>query len=177
MQQPSVKQQLLAISERLVDISDELDHLDEEKDESAYAALVKELRETGDQLVEYLDTVQGDDRAFTHFSLGSLCSMLGYIQQAEKSYREALEHWPDHVGLLNEFFDCLMEQKKYAEAKEVIEKSIQHGGEIPPILQNYAVVLAHLEKNDEAKVTLFNCMAKFPGDQRTRELLEALEGR
>lgn len=176
MNEISVKQELLTISERLVDLSEELDRSHEAKDESGYANVTKELRELGDQLVDYLEMTEGDDCAFAHFSLGSLCAMLGYQNQAEKSYREALEHWPDHVGLLNELFDCLMEQNKYAPAKEIIERSIQHGGETPIILQNYAVVLAHLKKLSEAKVVMFNCMAKFPEDPRSRELLDTLEG-
>ncbi|MEX1137454.1 MAG: hypothetical protein WEB89_11165 [Balneolales bacterium] len=171
-----MKQELLAISERLVDISEELDRLTDENDEQAHAILVKELRGIGDTLVDYLKTAEDDDRAFIHFSLGSLCSMLGYHNQAEKSYLEALKQWPDHVGLLNELFDCLMEQKKYAPARDIIEKSILHGGETPIILQNYAIVLAHLKKLNEAKVVMFNCMAKFPADQRSKELLSTLEG-
>ncbi|MEX0928490.1 MAG: hypothetical protein WD266_11110 [Balneolales bacterium] len=175
MNKSSVKQELLAISERLVDASDELDRLRENGEEASYAALTKELGVLGDKLVDYLKDVEGDDRAFTHFSLGSLCSMLGYLHQAELSYRSALEQWPDHVGLLNELFDCLMEQRKYAPAKRVIENSIRCGGETPVILQNYAVVLAHLKKLSEAKVVMFNCLAKFPADERSHELLEALE--
>lgn len=170
----SVKQELLAISERLVDLSDELDRLREAKDETGYAKIIRELRGFGDRLVDHLKSVEGDDRAFANFSLGSLCSILGYLHQAEKSYRDALEHWPDHVGLLNELFDCLMEQKKYGPAKTIIEKSIKHGGETPVILQNYAVVLTHLKKLDEAKIVMFNCMAKFPDNARSRELLESI---
>ncbi|MEX1122614.1 MAG: tetratricopeptide repeat protein, partial [Balneolales bacterium] len=160
MNETPVKQQLLSISERLVDLSEKLDQLREAEDETGYAALTKELRDIGDSLVDYLKTVEGDDRTFTHFTLGSLCSMMGYMHQAENSYREALAGWPDHVGLLNELFDCLMEQNKYAPAKEIIERSIRHGGETPTILQNYAVVLTHLKKLNEAKVVMFNCMAK-----------------
>ena len=176
MKETTAKQELLAISERLVDLSEELDRLREAGDESGYSTVTKQLRDIGDELVGYTKTTEGDDLAYTHFALGSLCSMLGYLHQAEKSYREALAYWPDHIGLLNELFDCLMDQNKYAPAKEVIEKSIEHGGETPIIMQNYAVVLTHLKKLNEAKVVLFNCMAKFPGDQRTRELMNTLEG-
>ncbi|MEX0685809.1 MAG: tetratricopeptide repeat protein [Balneolales bacterium] len=176
MNETSVKQELLAVSERLVDLSDELDRLREAGNDSGYSLITKQLRDIGDQLIDYTKFTEGDDRAYTYFSLGSLCSMLGYHQQAEKSYREALTQWPDHVGLLNEMFDCLMEQHKYAPAKDIIENSIRHGGETPIILQNYAVVLTHLKKLNEARIVLFNCMAKFPGDQPTIDLLKTLEG-
>lgn len=171
----NLKEQLLEVSERLVDLSEELETAVESEDEARYNKLHRELRDKGDFLVEVIEIAEGDDLAYAQFVMGSLCTMLGYWGQAEESYRKALTHWPDHIGILNELFDALVQQKKYAPAKEIIEQRIKYGGETPIILQNYAAIMVHLHKLDEAKIIMMNCIAKFPDDQESRNFLHQLE--
>ncbi|MDG5766830.1 tetratricopeptide repeat protein [Balneolales bacterium ANBcel1] len=171
----SLKDRLLQLSEQIVDLSDEMDRADENEDERTLQSSVRSLRAIGDELVDYLSRASGDDLAFSHFMMGSVCSLLGFWQRAEESYRSALAHWPDHVGILNELFDALVARKKYGEAEEVIRSSIRHGGETPLILRNYAAVLVHQKKLNEAKIVMFNCIARFPDDQESRVFLDKLE--
>ncbi len=170
-----VKKKLLQLSETIVDLSDEMDEADAEKDERKLHASMQQLRRIGDELVDYLDQTTGDDHTFARFMMGSVCSLLGFWQQAEESYRMALKKWPDHVGILNELFDALVAQRKYEEAVKVIRTSITHGGETPQILRNYAAVLVHQKKLNEARILMINCIAKFPDDQESREFLSKLE--
>lgn len=171
----AVKQELVELSERLVDLSENLDRAESEDREKDYARAHQQLRRLGDQLVDYIETTQGDDHAFAHFMMGSLCSMMGYNIRAEESYRIALNRWPDHVGVLNELFECLYEQGKYAEARKIIERSMHHGGETPVIMRNYAAVLVQLKQINKARIVMFNCLARFPQDQESREFLEQLD--
>ncbi len=163
------------LSEEIVDLSDQMDEAHARHDEGTVHQCTRRLRRIGDELVDFLERAEGNDLVFTRFMMGSVCSLLGFWKQAEESYRKALLDWPDHVGLLNELFDALVAQKKYAEAEEVIGKSIRHGGETPLILRNDAAVLVHQKKLDEAKVVMFNCIAKFPNDMESRHFLEKLE--
>ncbi|MFO8029855.1 MAG: hypothetical protein R6U28_08335 [Cyclonatronaceae bacterium] len=158
-----------------MDLSDALEEADHLGNDCAAHACVKRLRSIGDELVDHLEQASGDDLAFARFMMGSVCSMLGFQQQAETSYRAALKTWPDHVGILNELFDVLTAQGKYGDAEQIIRESIRHGGETPAILRNHAMVLAHLGKRNEARVVLLNCIAKFPNDAESREFLQQLE--
>ncbi len=169
------KQELIELSEEIVDISEALDQAGENDDDRNYQTQYNRLREIGEILMDGIESLEGDDLAYARFMLGSVCNMLGYWVQAEEAYTKALEYWPDHVGLLNELFEAQMEQRKYEAAKETIEMSIEHGGETPVILQNYAAVLIHLKQVNKAKVVMINCVAKFPDDQQSRELLHQLE--
>ena len=175
MSNPPDKQELITLSEEIVDISEALDQATENVDEHTYAARYKRLREIGEILVDAIEKIEGHDLAYARFMLGSVCNMLGYWAQAEEAYIKALEYWPDHVGLLNELFEAQMEQRKYTDAKETIERSIKHGGETPVILQNYAAVLVQLKELKQAKIVMINCVARFPDDAQSRQLLDQLE--
>ena len=170
-----MKNTLITLSEEIVDLSDQMDEADARSDERTVHGCVQRLRRIGDELVDYLEKTDGNDLVFTRFMMGTVCSLLGYWKQAEESYRKALADWPDHVGLLNELFDALVAQRKYAEAEEVIRQSIRHGGETPLVLRNHAAVLVHQKKLSEAKVVMFNCIAKFPNDKESRLFLDKLE--
>jgi len=170
-----VKNRLIQLSEEIVDLSEMLEAAEAGKEEQKAHASARRLREIGDELVDHLADTTGDDLAFARFMMGTVCSLLGFWNNAEMSYRDALSHWPDHVGILNELFDALAAQNKYAEAEEVITKSIKYGGETPLILRNYAAVLVHQKKLNEAKVVMINCIARFPDDQESRKFLQMLE--
>ena len=174
-QPSSVKQSLIVLSEKIVDLSDKMDAAEADNDDRLLHQAMKELRSIGDQLVDYQERTSGDDQAFSRFMMGSVCSLLGFWSQAESSYRTALQYWPDHVGLLNELFDALVAQRKYHEAELAIRKSISYGGETPLILRNLAAVLVHQKKLNEARVVMFNCIAKFPDDAESRAFLEKLD--
>ncbi|TVQ71990.1 MAG: hypothetical protein EA363_05220 [Balneolaceae bacterium] len=170
-----LKPRLLALSEEIVDLSDRLEEAEAANEDREAHHCVKRLRSIGDELVDCLEQAAGDDLAFARFMMGSVCSLLGFWEQAESSYRGALETWPDHVGLLNELFDALVAQRKYAEAETVIRQSIRHGGETPLILRNLAAVLVHLKRINEARIMMINCTARFPDDVEGRAFLKQLD--
>ncbi len=170
-----LKPRLLTLSEEIVDLSDRLDAAGAGKDDRMAHKCVLRLRDIGDELVDHLAGAGGDDLAFAQFMMGSVCSLLGFWHQAESSYRDALQTWPDHVGLLNELFDALVAQRKFGEAEPVIRESIRHGGETPLILRNLAAVLVHLKRVNEAKLVMINCIARFPDDVESRSFLKQLD--
>lgn len=176
MSEPSdIKKELIKKSEYLVDLSESLEDAIQKNDEQESKGIIQKLDVFGSELVQKLGDLEGDDKAYANFMLGSLCSVLHMWPQAEDAYKKALDHWPNHVGLLNELFLSLVEQENYKEACETIEKSIKVGGETPDVLQNYAVVLVRLDRINEAKIQLIKGMAKFPQDQGLPALLNEIE--
>lgn len=169
------KQQLLDDSEHLVDLIYALEEAIERNDEGTSKALITEMDGLGGKLVDLIPALKGDDLAYAQFMLGSLCSALRMWPEAEKAYRLALDHWPDHVGILNELFTCLMQVEKYDEARKMLERSMEAGGETPELLQHYAAVQVRLDNIAGAKITLINCMARYPEDNHTKELMQEIE--
>ncbi len=171
-----LKNKLLSLSEEIVDLSDRLDEIEFEEDAgSERFKITDRLKNIGDELVEMLEKAGGDDRAFTNFALGSVCALLGYFKKAEEAYDAALAHWPDHVGILNEAYDVLIELGKFKKAKDFIERSIKHGGETPDVLYNYASLVAHMGDTGEARIILINALARFPNDRGCQALLQELD--
>ncbi len=175
MADKSIKDQLLELSEKVVDLSEEMETAESANKDRTYASLAKELRMIGDEVLAIQELAKNDDLAYSQFIMGSICALLGYWSQAEEEYRKALKHWPDHIGILNELFDALVQQKKYQDAKEIIELSIKYGGETPIIMQNYAAIMVHLHQLDQAKIIMMNCIAKFPDDLESKQFLHQLE--
>jgi len=170
-----IKEELIRKSEELVDLIEGFEEGIRQNDEEACKKISHQLDQIGFYLVDHIPNLSGDDLAYARFMMGSLCSVLRMWPQAEEAYNKALEHWPDHVGLLNEYYICLMELERYEDALSVIKRSIKHGGETPDVLQNLAAVLARLGKTSEAKVVLINSSARFPDDAETREMLAELD--
>ena len=168
---PEIKTYLLEKSEYLVDLIDALEDAVSKNDEAVSTETVKELNKLGNELVELLLNLQGDDKAYASFMLGSLCSSLRMWAEAEDAYLQALETWPDHVGILNELFVSQYELAKYKEAKSTIEKSIEHGGETAEMIHNLAASTWQMGNRAEAKMILFNAMAKFPRERMIYELM------
>lgn len=180
MNDNTLKKQLLVMSEEVVDLSDQMQHADTQKDEQLRHHASERLRHLGGELLEVSAKARGDDLAFAQFVTGSVCSLLGYWQKAEESYRAALQHWPDHVGILNELFDALVVLKKYEEALVVVRSSMKHGGETPLLMRNHASVLVHLGRIAEARVELIKATARYPDNRECRSwlaMIEHLEGR
>jgi tetratricopeptide (TPR) repeat protein len=173
----TLKSLLLPISEEIVDIGEVMENTDPDTDPVTIRKTVKRLRVIGDELLGYEGQCTGDDLAYVRFMLGSVCQMLGYHDQAAEAYRLALEHWPDHVGLLNELFLSLHTLGEYEQAYEMITRSIKAGGETPDMLQNMAAVLVLMDRIGEAKAVLFNCISKFPDDAESQAMLKELDAR
>jgi tetratricopeptide (TPR) repeat protein len=170
-----LKSQLIDLSDSIVDLIELMETSDEQTELHKIHRASKELHHLGDHLLEYRKQANGDDLAFILFMLGSVCYSLGYLEKAAEAYSDALKTWPDHVGLLNEYFLALVDLKQYSDAYEIIQKSIKYGGETPDVLQNMATVLVHLNRIAEAKSVLFNCMAKFPNDVESQRFLAELD--
>lgn len=175
MSELSLKPILIALSDKIVDLSERIESDDAGIEDIDRKEARAELRKIGDELVGFLPRAQGEDRAFLHFMLGSLCSTLDLWEKADVAYAEARRTWPDHVGLLNEHFYCLMQLDRFADALVAIEASIRHGGETPDVLQNKATVLVHLDRLPEAKAVMFSCIAKFPNDAESARFLRELD--
>jgi len=171
----TLKPRLLQLSEEIVTLSDRLDELEFEEESKERFEAFRQLRQLGDELLGLSEQADGDDAAYAHFALGSVSALLGYYAKAEEAYDKALSHWPDHVGLLNESFDVLLELGKHKKAKSVIERSLKHGGETPDVLYNYASLTAHMGDINEARIILINTLARFPHDRGCRALLEELD--
>lgn len=166
---------LIALSDKIVDLSERIETDESGIDDIDRKEARAELRKIGDELVGFLPHAQGEDRAFLHFMLGSLCSTLSLWNKADVAYAEARSFWPDHVGLLNEHFYCLMQLDRFADALTAIESSIRHGGETPDVLQNKATALVHLNRISEATVVMISCIAKFPNDAESARFLRELD--
>ncbi len=175
MSELSIKPILIALSDKIVDLSERIESDNAGIEDIDRKEARVELRKIGDELVGFLPHAQGEDRAFLHFMLGSLCSTLALWEKADVAYAEARRTWPDHVGLLNEHFYCLMQLDRYADALAAIEASIRHGGETPDVLQNKSTVLVHLDRLPEAKTVMFSCIAKFPNDAESARFLRELD--
>lgn len=176
----TLKEQLLAMSEEVVDLSDQLQHADLNKDERLRHQASERLRYLGGELLEMSSQAQGDDLAYAQFVTGSVCSLLGYWQKAEESYRAALRRWPDHVGILNELFDALVALKKHDEALVVVRSSMKYGGETPLLMRNHASILVHLGRTSEARLELIKATARYPEDRECRSwlaMIDSLQGR
>ncbi|MFW6348398.1 MAG: hypothetical protein ACOC2C_07300 [Cyclonatronaceae bacterium] len=158
-----------------MELSDRLDELEFDEESPQRFEIFKRLRKIGEALVSRRDEAGGDDLAYLNFALGSVCTLLGYYDKAEEAYDAALKHWPDHVGLLNEATDALIELGKHKKAKGFIERSIKHGGETPDILYNYAALTSHMGDIDEARIILINALARFPNDPGCKALLDELD--
>jgi tetratricopeptide (TPR) repeat protein len=170
-----LKPQLLALSEQVVDLGERIESDDPKRSDADRASARLELKSIGDTLVGLMPDAHGDDRAFLHFMLGSVCSYLELWEKAVHAYAEAVRHWPDHVGLLNEQYYAFMKVERYDSALEAVEASIRHGGETPDVMQNQAVCLAYLGRLAEAKAVMFRCIAKFPTDAGAAETLRELD--
>jgi tetratricopeptide (TPR) repeat protein len=174
-QEANLKSRLIELSEKIVDLIDVMETADDQTELDKVHKASKELHHIGDELLGYTSSTSNDDHAFVQFMLGSVCLGLGYLEKAADSYSEALTLWPEHVGLLNEYFVVLVDLERYHLALEIIQKSIKFGGETPVVLQNMATVLVHLNRIAEAKTVLFNCMSKFPGDTESQLFLAELD--
>jgi tetratricopeptide (TPR) repeat protein len=119
--------------------------------------------------------LEGDDLAFSNFILGSICALMGLWTHAEQAYEQALEHWPDHVGLLNEMAECQFELGNYAKAADCLEKSLKSGGHTPTIVHDLAVAHAWNGNIAQARITLMNGMARFPQDTTLMEALKEID--
>lgn len=166
-----IKPYLLEKSDVLVDLMEELEAAVAANNEIESTSAVKKLNDLGNELVELILNLEGDDKAYAYFMLGSLCSTLRMWAEAEDAYLHALETWPDHVGILNELFVSQYETGKYAEAKETVQKSIQFGGETPEMIHNLAAATWQLGQQAEAKMLLFNAMAQYPKERIILELM------
>ncbi|MBQ3543955.1 MAG: DUF91 domain-containing protein [Lachnospiraceae bacterium] len=72
-------------------------------------------------------------------------------QNEEKHYRLCLEACPDAVNAMNNLAYCLYLQKRYLEAKEILDKCLKNKRDLPYSANNYVRVLIALGRNVDAK--------------------------
>lgn len=171
----NIKEYLIERSEEMVDFIEELEQAIENNSEEESKQAVLKLNEVGNELVDLIPNLEGDDLAYGNFMMGSLCSTLRMWPEAAEAYEQALEKWPEHVGILNEYFVALYELKRFDEAVSTMKKSMEVGGETPDTIQNLAVAQVAAGKETEAKMTLFNGMAKYPDDNQLIHTMHQLD--
>lgn len=169
------KSYLLLQSEKIVDLQQALEEARADDDRPRCELLFDELEKIGDDLTGLQKLLNGDDLAFSRFMLGSICALMGLWPHAETAYALALEHWPEHVGLLNEMAECQFELGNYPKAAEYLEKSQQIGGPTAVIIQELATAYAWSGDVPRAKLTLINGMAKFPDEPALHHALRELD--
>ncbi len=169
------KPYLIAQSEKVVDLQHKLEDARSKDDREACELLFDELEKIGDDLVGLNQTMQGDDLAYSNFVLGSICSLMGLWTHAEQAYEQALSHWPDHVGLLNEMAECQFELGNYGKAAECLEQSLKIGGHTPTVIHDLAVAYAWNGNIAQSRITLINGMARFPQDTSLSEALKEID--
>lgn len=156
------KNHLIVRSEQVVDLQAALEAARSADDRLRCEELFAELERIADDLVGLQHDLEGDDLAFSHFMLGSICALMGLWTHAESAYTLALAHWPDHVGLLNEMAECQFELGNYPSATLFIERSMAAGGVTPERVHELAVSQAWSGEVAKARITLINGTARFP---------------
>jgi len=169
------KAYLIKQSEKVVDLQMELEEARARDDRKACDLLFIELEKIGDDLAGLNSGLQGDDLAYSNFVLGSICALMGLWPHAEQAYSQALAHWPDHVGLLNEMAECQFELGNYTKAAECLEMSLKVGGHTMVIVHDLAVAYAWSGDIPKARITLINGMARFPQESTLMEALKELD--
>lgn len=169
------KAYLIDQSEKVVDLQQKLEAARAADDRDACELIFAELEKIGDDLTGLNPTIEGDDLAYSNFMLGSICAIMGLWTHAEQAYEQALNHWPEHVGLLNEMAECQFELGNYSNAAIYLEHSIKIGGQTPVLLHDLAVAHAWNGDLPKARITLMNGMARFPHDTTLTEALKELD--
>jgi tetratricopeptide (TPR) repeat protein len=169
------KDYLIAQSEKVVDLQIKLEQARALDDRDTCEQLFVELEKIGDDLTGLNSSLNGDDLAYSNFVLGSICALMGLWPHAEQAYEQALSHWPDHVGLLNEMAECQFELGNFAKAADSLEKSLKTGGHTPVLIHDLAVAYAWNGDIHKARITLINGMARFPQEASLTEALREIE--
>jgi tetratricopeptide (TPR) repeat protein len=169
------KAYLIAQSEKVVDLQFKLEDARAKDDREGCEMLFDELEKIGDDLVGLNQRIEGDDLAYSNFILGSICALMGLWTHAEQAYDQALSHWPDHVGLLNEMAECQFELGNYEKAADCLEKSLKSGGHTPTIIHDLAIAHAWNGDITQSRITLINGMARFPQDTSLMEALKEID--
>jgi tetratricopeptide (TPR) repeat protein len=170
------KSYLLTQSERIVDLQEALLEARAENQERVVDDHLSELEKIGDDLVGLLPNLKEDDWTFAQFMLGSICSTMELWTHAEQAYSMALEHWPEHIGLLNEMAHCQCELGNYENAISFYQQSLSLGGEDPDIHYNIAMALALSGELQKATLHTITSLARFPNHTALLEVLAILDG-
>lgn len=72
-------------------------------------------------------------------------------KKEEENYRKCLELYPDAINAMNNLAYSLYTQKRYIEAKDLLEKCLEEQRDLPFSANNYLRVLIALGRNSDAK--------------------------
>jgi hypothetical protein len=92
------------------------------------------------------------DKAHHHFQLGDIYFQRGKLDKAEKSYRAALERDPEDIDIRAHLGQCLLRQKRPAEARPLLEQVCRENSkhDYGHSLMAYAETLSALGESDNA---------------------------
>lgn len=83
------------------------------------------------------------------FHAGYQCWLVKDKVCAEKRYRQALKHNPQHVASLNNLGALLIDRGDYTEARPLLERAQRHDPDYSPVYKNLAVVAAKTGVNKD----------------------------
>ena len=92
------------------------------------------------------------------------------LKKEEHYYRKCLEFEPNAINVTNNLAYCLYKQKKYFEAKELLEECLKQKKDLPFSANNYIRVLIALGRNTDAKKFINNGEFKISKTLKDRVL-------
>lgn len=92
------------------------------------------------------------------------------LRKEEEYYRKCLEIHPGAINATNNLAYCLYKQKRYLEAKELLEECIEEKKDLPYSANNYTKVLIALGRNADAKKFIRNKEFKISKNLRDKVL-------
>ncbi|MEY4668860.1 MAG: hypothetical protein RL518_1559 [Pseudomonadota bacterium] len=105
------------------------------------------------------------------YNLGNLAFTFNRHTLALDSYQQVLARVPDHTGALNNYGLLLMALRQYPEAEEVYKKLMAIQPYAPPVVLNYANVLAKSGRTAECLSVLNDCISKLSPSESVPLLL------
>lgn len=109
------------------------------------------------------------------FMLGWAHGKCKELKQSETYYRKCLDIFPERKDVMNNLAYTLYLQKKYTEAKAILEKCLKENRDLPYSANNYIRVLIALEEYDYAEK--FINSNKYKIDKNLKERVQKLRNK
>ncbi len=142
------------------------------------SAMIKEAKY--DKAIELLEKViaQSPEMTAPHINVAIAYSRINKPEQAEQHLKKALESIPGHPVASNEYGLLLRRAGRFAESRQVYEKSLDLFPEYFPIHKNLAILCDLYLKDGACAAKHYEIYAKaMPKDQQVKLWLADLQGR
>lgn len=122
------------------------------------------------------DDRSAEDRAKERYGVGNLAAQRDQLEEAMDHYRQALSIDPDHAGSLAGLSAALIKQKKYEDARPMLEELLRVAPEEGAAHLTLGLI-AHKLNDAEARGRALNAFMKLaPTSPHRTKLLELLTG-